>query len=628
LTDLNRPGEAIQEINKSIELNDNVAMFRGRQSLDQDRAVRNTNLARSYQQLGLSEWAFSKAVTAVKHDPYNSSAHLFLQDSYDVGGPFFLNSGQLLVALETEGLLYRLLSPANQNTFSNLVLVGAENLGLTLDYTPMYEMPYGRVIASGGIGAWDGRESIQSHQGWLYGGLPGAAFIGGARYFDDRGFGAVNDFFRQYSFVGGIKWSPTVKGTLTGSVQYADDRFGDLSNRANFSAPVNPSLHTAMRTNLYEFGYHHRFNPQAGFLAYFTHRKKTFHENSMLDIGIPNSLTQALDQEWDNFQFQQHLTIGKHSFIAGFDYYSCNVSMRGKLSFPPPFDIFNDSVDFRPPSRSYSFYLLDYWRLRPNLVAELGLFKDFSKDPVFVAPNTVYQSLWSPRFGVNYQFNLASTRHTLRLALERHLTTHFINQPILVPSEIAGFPWAINANTGSEVRQAGAAWEAQWDPKTFTTLRLNALRISTPDFVTETDAISLKWKRYQASLTLNRILVNSLGLSAGFSGKRFVPDLSFQPALHDYYEINGFLGLSYLNRRGFLAGIRTFLVQQFLENRADNPFALVNLRLGWEFPKKRGLALFEVENLFNRHFFYAIEPRRDIEFSPARRFLFRLAFYF
>ncbi|MFP3868796.1 MAG: tetratricopeptide repeat protein, partial [Desulfobacteraceae bacterium] len=59
LTDLNRPGEAIQEINKSIELNDNVAMFRARQSLDQDLAVRNAGLARAYQQLGLTEWALS-----------------------------------------------------------------------------------------------------------------------------------------------------------------------------------------------------------------------------------------------------------------------------------------------------------------------------------------------------------------------------------------------------------------------------------------------------------------------------------------------------------------------------------------------------------------------------------------
>ena len=53
LTDLNRPGEAVQEINKSIDLNDNVAIFRSRSLLDRDLAVSNYSLARSYQQLGL-----------------------------------------------------------------------------------------------------------------------------------------------------------------------------------------------------------------------------------------------------------------------------------------------------------------------------------------------------------------------------------------------------------------------------------------------------------------------------------------------------------------------------------------------------------------------------------------------
>ena len=53
-------------------------MLRTRSLLDQDQAVRNYSLAKSYQQLGLNEWAYSKAVTAVNYNPHESSAHLFL----------------------------------------------------------------------------------------------------------------------------------------------------------------------------------------------------------------------------------------------------------------------------------------------------------------------------------------------------------------------------------------------------------------------------------------------------------------------------------------------------------------------------------------------------------------------
>ena len=61
LSDLYRPGEAIQEINKSIELNDNMAVFRSRLMLDRDLAVRNTDLARAYSQLGLGDWALQQS---------------------------------------------------------------------------------------------------------------------------------------------------------------------------------------------------------------------------------------------------------------------------------------------------------------------------------------------------------------------------------------------------------------------------------------------------------------------------------------------------------------------------------------------------------------------------------------
>ena len=147
LSDLNRPGEAIQEINRSIELNDNVAIFRSHLMLDRERAVRNYNLARSYNQLGLGEWAYSKAVTAVNRDPTNSSANLFLSKS-------FTKSEAL--AAEQELLLFRVLSPANQNTFMNLV----DN-----DYTPMFEMPYNRATLQGGIGNWEREKNHPGSRG-------------------------------------------------------------------------------------------------------------------------------------------------------------------------------------------------------------------------------------------------------------------------------------------------------------------------------------------------------------------------------------------------------------------------------------------------------------------------------
>jgi hypothetical protein len=48
----NRPVEALQSIQKSIELNDNRAVFRSRLMLDEDLAVRSASLGRVYSDLG------------------------------------------------------------------------------------------------------------------------------------------------------------------------------------------------------------------------------------------------------------------------------------------------------------------------------------------------------------------------------------------------------------------------------------------------------------------------------------------------------------------------------------------------------------------------------------------------
>jgi hypothetical protein len=148
------------------------------------------------------------------------------------------------------------------------------------------------------------------------------------------------------------------------------------------------------------------------------------------------------------------------------------------------------------------------------------------------------------------------------------------------------------------------------------------------------------WRRYQASLFLNRILTNSLGLTLGVTGKRVLPDATYRDPinfpltglhrpLEPFTEVSGLLGLAFLTPQGWQGGIRTRLVYQFLKGRdADNLFGLVSLRFGKELAHKRGLITFEVQNLFNRHFDYLLEPRRTFipeEFFPARRFVGKVA---
>lgn len=78
----NRPVEALQDINRSIELNDNRAVYRSRELLDEDRAARGTSLARIYNDLGFEQLGIREATNSLTIDPANAGAHRSLSDLY------------------------------------------------------------------------------------------------------------------------------------------------------------------------------------------------------------------------------------------------------------------------------------------------------------------------------------------------------------------------------------------------------------------------------------------------------------------------------------------------------------------------------------------------------------------
>jgi tetratricopeptide (TPR) repeat protein len=430
LTDLNRPGEAIQEINRSIELNDHRAVFRSRLMLDRDLAVRNYNLAYAYSNLGQGDWAYSKALTAVKKDPTNSSAQLFLANA-------FAATRQRLGAGTSALLLYRLLSPANQNTFAT-----------GNDYTPMFEMPYARVLASGALGVWDSRDqNIQNYSLEAYGGLPGVAGDLLGAWGRDKGFRTTNSDQKEINLGGMFKWDPTPKTSLFLFSWLYNSEDGDNLYFSDYHFQNKPFYRQSYRKRIYEGGLVHRFTPASIFMAYMNYTRigTRIYDNlgttsqtlpylwgpytfpflppgwSLYDRGVISydqnlSLHTNNLVEFYNPQVQHMLMLGKHTFLAGVDYFRGKMDYRllnvlqtylrdftygnetllfdnnGNFIFSGPFqDPYVIPLDlretqtfskrFQPPKWSYTIYLLDYWRLTSNLILELGVTHEAAKTP-------------------------------------------------------------------------------------------------------------------------------------------------------------------------------------------------------------------------------------------------------
>src|SRR5690606_9316206 len=150
----NRPVEALQDIQKSIELNDNRAVYRSRLLLDQDQAGRGSSLARIYDNLGFDKRAIMETAKSLSHDPSNHSAHRFLSDTH-------ANTPRHEVARVSELLQAQLLQPINVNPVQPHLAVadlniitntGPTSLGFN-EFSPLVERNRIQLAASGIVGS-------------------------------------------------------------------------------------------------------------------------------------------------------------------------------------------------------------------------------------------------------------------------------------------------------------------------------------------------------------------------------------------------------------------------------------------------------------------------------------------
>src|SRR5439155_9327414 len=136
----NRINEAVRDLEKSQELNQNRRVYRSRLLLDQDRAVRSANLANAYRDAGMFDVSVREAGRSVSADYANYSAHLFLANSYDqLRDPNGINLRYETPA-ESEYLIANLLAPVSAGTLSQTIS--------QQEYSRLFERDHLGVVSS------------------------------------------------------------------------------------------------------------------------------------------------------------------------------------------------------------------------------------------------------------------------------------------------------------------------------------------------------------------------------------------------------------------------------------------------------------------------------------------------
>ena len=141
----NRPIEALRDLNAAMAKNDNRAVYRSRLLLDEDRAVRGTDLARIYDDLGFDTLGLVAARRSADLDQANFSSHLFLAGNYrDLPG--FASS------FLSETLQARIYQPVGANAARPDVQGGTVAFN---EYTALFDRPRFRGFLSGTGGYTD-----------------------------------------------------------------------------------------------------------------------------------------------------------------------------------------------------------------------------------------------------------------------------------------------------------------------------------------------------------------------------------------------------------------------------------------------------------------------------------------
>ena len=220
----NRPVEALEDLQKAIELNDNRAVYRSRLLLDSDLAARSASLGRIYADLGFQELALVEGWSSVNTDPSNYSAHRLLADYYaalprhEIARVSELFQSQMLQPLNTTPI-----QPSLGE--SNLLLISSQGPGALAfnEFNPLFNR--NQATAQGSFLV--GEDSTLAGEGIVSGIYQKFSFSAGYSGYKTDGFRENNsqDDKIANAFVQ-VELSPST--SLQAEVRHRDLETGDL----------------------------------------------------------------------------------------------------------------------------------------------------------------------------------------------------------------------------------------------------------------------------------------------------------------------------------------------------------------------------------------------------------------
>ncbi len=623
----NRPIEALQDLQKSIELNNNRAVFRSKFLLDQDLAARSASLARIYTDLDFDQLALVEGWKSVNTDPGNHSAHRLLADSYAA-----LPRHQ--IARVSELLQSQLLQPINltplQPELAEANLLLYEGLGPSdpslLEFNPLFTRNRLALQGSGVVGGNDtlGNNLIHSgvHNNWSY--------SIGQYHFESDGFRDNNDQDQDvYNLF--VQNAVSYKTSVQGEVRISDVDQGDLPLRFDpddFSAAERRDLDT----KTYRLGFHHAFNPRSELIAsvIWGDREESVDDS---DFGL------KIDLDSDGYiaEVQHLLRYRRFQFTGGAGRFDGNKKETVEIDFGPP--IGNVATRDKTDLEHNNLYVYSQTDILRNLSIVGGISYDDYRD------DFTDRDQWNPKIGALWDITPATT---LRAAAFRVLKRTVTSNQTIEPTQVAGFNQFYDDPDGSESKRYGVALDHRFSKRLYGGLEYSRRDIEASfEFIPPPPAPS-QLDNADSDEELARAYgywtpSQSLALSAEYQYEDIDRDDDYPPDLvagTPFTELETHrvpLGVTIHRPSGWFAGLKATYVDQ--EGTFPDPFSLsavtdhddfwiVDTGVGYRLPKRHGLLSVGVKNLFDESFKFQDTNPISPTFYPERLVFGRITLSF
>jgi tetratricopeptide (TPR) repeat protein len=615
---MNRPVEALRDMQTSISLNDNRAVYRSRLLLDQDLAARSASLGRIYNDIGFQPLAVVEGWKSINVDPSNFSAHRLLSDTYAA-------LPRHEIARVSELLQSQLLQPINITPLqphlsqNNLLLLGGEGPSTPSfnEFNPLFTRDRVTLQVSG-LG---GENSSLADEAILAGIWGPVSYSVGQFYYRTDGFRKNNEL-TQTVYNAFVQTSLTPQTSVLGEFQSNSTDFRDLMLRYFPNDFLNER--TQEKTYGARFGFHHAFAPGSDLIGCFTYQNGDFkyHDKELVWLGGILGLKDREDSYSGELQYLFRSQMA--NFVGGAGYFSVSGNSDTGFYIPgilPPFPLSSIDLDIHHTN----LYLYGYLNFIKNLTVTVGASGDFFQGGI------TDQNQFNPKFGVTWN-PFAST--TLRGAAFRTFNRTLINSQTIEPTQVAGFNQFFDDFEATDAWNFGIAIDQRFPNNFFGGAEALARNLEVP-FV-DTSLSTGKSKLSKADWKERMIRAYFLwtphpwfALSAEYLYEKLnqednpllgIVDARTQrlPMAVSFFHPSGlsaFVKAAYLNQKGDFRTARYLPGTSF---EGEDQFWIVDAAISYRLPKRVGFLTVGAKNLFDRSFRYQDTDYRNPLFQPAR----------